>query len=99
VALRRRSGGGVRARERGGPAQRLDELVLVERVDEHACVRWDELGGAADARGDDRPAAGHALEERLAQRLEQARLAEHARARDVLRHLVVRNRSDHDDVV
>ena len=68
---------------------RLGDRVAVERVDEEARLRRHELGRAADARRHDRAAAGHSLEQRLAERLEQARLADDVAAGEVARDLVV----------
>ena len=61
------------------------------RVDEHAGRRRDELRRPADLRRDDRAAGGKALEDRLAEGLDEARRAEHACSRDPGRDLVVRD--------
>ena len=71
VRLGRGARGRVRAREGGGRLERAGELGHVERVDEDARLRGDELGRAADPRRDDGAPAGHRLEDRLAERLEQ----------------------------
>ncbi len=74
--------------------ERAGELVHVERVDEDARLRRDELGRPADAGGDDRAAAGHRLEQRLSERLEQARLREDVALGQEARHLVVRDAAE-----
>ena len=73
--------GDVRARQRRGLLERAREGVDVERVDEHAGLGRDELGRASDPGRDDRAPAGHRLEQRLAERLHEARLREHAALR------------------
>src|SRR5581483_8740669 len=89
--------GGDRARRlvRTGQGRRapepLEQVVLVLRIDEHACLRRDELGWAADTGGENRPSRRHALEQRLAERLDQAHAADHARAGERRRDLVVRD--------
>jgi hypothetical protein len=75
MALGGAAGGGVRTRERGRSTERIREGVEIERVDEHSRIGWDELRRAAHAGGDNRAAGGHCLEHRLAERLDQARLA------------------------
>ena len=86
----RLAGGRVGNRQRRGIPQRGGEGVHVERVDEHAGAWRDELGRAADRRPDDGATAGERLERGLAERLDEARLAEHVRRGEVERHRVVR---------
>ncbi len=69
---RRRSGSGSAAAARIAVGDRL----LVERVDQDTGLGRHELRRAADPRRDHGPAAGHRLEERLAERLDEARLAD-----------------------
>ena len=77
VVLRRGGARGlVRRRQRRRRLERARELVRVERVDEHAGLRRDELGRAADPRRDDGASARHRLEDRLAERLDQRRPAD-----------------------
>ena len=71
----------VRAGHRGRRTQGVGHPLYVERVDEHAGLGRHELRRAAGAGGDHRAAAGHRLEHRLAERLDQARLADHMGAR------------------
>jgi hypothetical protein len=79
VRCRGGAGGGIRARELGRAAHRVGQGRGVERVDENPRFGWDELRRPAYARGDDRPAGGHAFEERLPERLDQGGLAEDGR--------------------
>jgi hypothetical protein len=85
------AGCGIRGRELRGPAHGVCERLGVERVDEDSRLGRHELGRASDSGGDDRAARRHAFEERLAERLDQGRLAEHRGLGDVARDLVVRN--------
>ena len=95
VVLRRRGAGGlVRGRERGCGLERARELGHVERVDEDAGLGRDELGRAADPRRDDGAAAGHRLEDRLAERLDQRRRADDVGGGEPAGHLVVRDAAD-----
>ena len=66
---------------------------MVNGIDEHAGLRRDELGRPADPRRDDRSPAGHRLEHGLAERLDQAGLADDVRCRDLRRDPVVRKRA------
>ena len=84
---RRRSGTGSAAACTSPCAEAVD----VERIDEHAGLRRDELRRAADPRRDDRAPAGHRLEQRLAERLDEARLREDVGSRRAARDLVVRD--------
>ncbi len=90
----RSSCGLVRARQRSRLPERTLERVDVERVDEHSSLRRDELGRSAEARRDDGAPARHALEERLSERLEQARLADDVARGDELRHVGVRHAAE-----
>src|SRR5205085_5466609 len=67
---------GVGARQLCGLAEGLGDRLLVERVDEDSGLRRYELGWTADLRPDDRAAAGHPLEQRLAEGLDEAWLAD-----------------------
>ena len=88
-----RAGGRVRNGKRRCLAQRLDERVLVRGIDEHAGSRRDELRRPADAGRDDGPSRGERLERRLAEGLDEARLAEDVRRGEVAGDGVVRRRS------
>src|ERR671937_1202984 len=94
VALGRGAGNEVRARQGRGGLEPAGQLVEVEGIDEHSGVRRHELGRAADARRDDRAAARERLEQCLAERLDEARLADDPRARDPAGDLVVRRARD-----
>jgi ABC-2 type transport system ATP-binding protein len=90
--LRRRvARGRVRAGQARGLAKRRGERVDIERIDEHTGRGRDELGRPADARRDDGAARGHALEQRLPERLDEARLAEHVALGEEAGNLVVRH--------
>src|SRR5437764_3038355 len=89
VPFGRLPGRRVRAGQLGGGGERRGDRVHVEGVDEHAGLRRDELGRPADAGSDDRAAAGHALQERLAEGLDQARLADDAGGGDPGGHVIV----------
>ena len=91
VALGRGARRRVRARERRCRGEPARDRVDVERIDENARLLGDELRRAADVRRDDRAAHGHRLEQRLTERLDEAGLADDARRRHVLSHLVVRD--------
>ena len=79
----------VRARQLGCRLQRCGERRLVGGIDEHAGPGRHELGRTADPCRDHRPAARHRLEQCLAERLDQAGLADDVRRRDLLRNAVV----------
>ncbi len=81
----------VRDRQRRRRPQRLDERVLVLRVDEHAGARRHELRRPADGSGDDAAGRGERLERRLAEGLDEARLAEDIGGREVAGDRVVRD--------
>src|SRR3954447_10201860 len=66
----------VRARQLSGLVQGRRNRLLVEGIDEDSALRRYELRRAADLRPDDRAAAGHPFEQRLAERLDQARLTD-----------------------
>src|SRR5437763_8299730 len=93
------SGREVRVRDLGSRSERARQLGRVGRVDEDAGFRRHELGRAADAGADDRAAAGHGLEQRLAERLDQARLADDGGLRDARRDLVVPDAAGDGDAV
>ena len=95
MELGRRARGRVRDGQQRGCAERLDERVFVLRVDEHAGFPRNELGRAAHTRRDDAPRAGERLERGLAERLDEARLAEDVGGREVLGHGVVRHVAGH----
>ena len=76
----------------------VGERSRVERVDQDAGLRRHELGRAADAGRDDRFARGHPFEQRLAERLDEGRLAEDGRLGDVAGHFVVRDAAGDLDV-
>jgi hypothetical protein len=80
--------GRIRAWQGRRRAQRRDERILVDRIDEHSRLGRDELGRAADPRRHHRAPARHRLERGLAEGLDQARLADDARRGDLRRHLV-----------
>ena len=84
----------VGARQRRGLLEPAREVVDVERVDEHSGLGRDELGRSSDPRCDHRAAARHRLEQRLAERLDQARLREHPALGEQARHLVVRDATE-----
>src|SRR5438105_9340299 len=86
------AGGRVGARQRGRTLERLGQRVHVQRVDEKTRVRRDELRRTTDPGCDNRSPAGHRLEDRLAEGLDEARLAQDARARDPRGNLAVRDR-------
>ncbi len=81
----------VRAREGGRGRERACESVDVERVDEDAGLGRHELRRPADPRGDDGAAARHRLEQRLTERLDEARLREDVARSEQARDLVVRD--------
>jgi hypothetical protein len=87
----------VRTRERGCGPQPLDESILVHGIDEHARLRWHELGRAADPRRDHRAADSHRLEHGLAERLDQTRLHHDVRGGDLGGNTVVGNSPDELD--
>jgi hypothetical protein len=93
VFLGRCSRGAIGTRQRGSTSERVDERILVEGIDEHAGLRRDELGRAADPRRNDRSPAGHRLEHGLAEGLDQAGLADDVRCRDLGRDPVIRKRA------
>ena len=97
MRLGRRAGCRAGVGQRGGGAQGGDEPVLVERVDEHARLRRHELGRAADPRRDDRPPAGQRLEHRLAERLDEARLADDVAGGEQPGDLAVRDGAEQAD--
>src|SRR5229473_1670946 len=88
----------VRARQRGGLAECRSETLDVEWVGEDPGAGWNELGRPADPRRDDRAPARHPLEQRLAERLDQARLAEDVALGEQARDLVVRHAAEEADV-
>jgi len=90
VLFGRRSCGRIRTGQRGRSSQRLDQSVVVDRIDEHAGFRRDELGRPADPRCDDRSPARHRFEHGLPEGLDQAGLADDVRGGDLLRDEVVR---------
>jgi hypothetical protein len=92
-----RARGVVRARERAAARSARRASLLVERVDEDAGLGRDELRRAADPRRDDRAAARHRLEQRLAERLDQARPADDVARRRASAGLVVRDAADELD--
>ena len=94
MRLGRRAGRRVGTRKRSGGVERADERVLVSRVDEHACVGRDEFRRPADARRDDAAPARHRFEQRLAEGLDEARLADHVCRSDLLRNAVVGHAAD-----
>ena len=79
----------VGARQRRCLFEPARESLDVERVDEHAGFGRDELGRPADPRRHDRAAAGHRLEQRLAERLDQRRLADDVRTSEPVWDLAV----------
>ena len=93
VLFGRRSCGGIRAGQRGCSSQRLDQRVLVDRIDEHAGLGRDELGRPADPRCDDRSPTRHRFEHGLPEGLDQAGLADDVRGRDLRRDTVVGKRA------
>ncbi|HEY3207274.1 MAG TPA: hypothetical protein VGJ58_10025, partial [Gaiellaceae bacterium] len=94
-----RACGRIRARPRRGRREGVCDLGLVVRVDEHSGLGCDELRRPAHARGDDRTAAGHRLEQRLPEGLDEARLADDMALGDQRRDAVVRHRSQQADTV
>ena len=76
--------------KRGRLSKRARERLEIERIDKHARIRRHELGRPPDSRGYDRAAARHPLEQRLTERLDQARLAQNVRVREQARNLTVR---------
>jgi hypothetical protein len=93
VLFGRRSCGGVRAGQGGRASQRLHEGVFVDRIDEHAGLRRDELGWPTDSRCDDRSPARHRFEHGLPEGLDQAGLADDVRCGDLRRDPVVGKRT------
>jgi hypothetical protein len=93
VFLGRRTRGRIGARQRGRTSKRLHEGILVKGIDQHACLRRDELGRPADPRRDDRSPARHRLEDGLAEGLDQAGLADDVRCGDLRRDPVIRKRA------
>ena len=89
----------VRTRQGGGLLEPAGQGVDIERVDEHSGRGRHELRRAADARRHDGAAAGHRLEQRLAERLDEARLREHATLREETRNLVVRDAPEQTDPI
>jgi len=97
VLCRRRASRWIRTGQRGRRAQRLDQRILVDRIDEHAGLGSDELRRSADSRCDHRAPAGHRLERGLAEGLDQAGLADDVRRGDLRGNAVVRKAtSEHD---
>jgi hypothetical protein len=99
MPLGRGAGGRVRAGKLRSLAQRRRDRLLVEWVDEDSRPSGHEFRRASDLRGDDRPAAGHPFEHRLAERLDQARLADDIRVGDQRRYPVIRDGSQHVNVL
>jgi hypothetical protein len=93
VLFGRRSCGEVRARQRGCGTQRLDQIVFVDRIDEHAGLRRDELGRPTDPRCDDRSPTRHRFEHSLPEGLDQAGLADDVRVGDLRRDTVIGKRT------
>ena len=94
---RRLACGRVRCREGGRPLERQRELCLVERVDEDPGLLRDEFRRSAETGRDDRAAAGHRLEDGLAERLEQARRADDVGRCEVTGDLGVRDAAREPD--
>jgi len=84
----------VRRRKRCGRLERTRKLAHVERIDQHAAVRRDELGRAADPGGDDALATGERLEERLPERLDQRGAADDVGGAHPPGHVLVRHAPD-----
>ena len=87
----------VGARQRGGLLEPARQGIDVERVDEDSRLGRHELRRAADPRGDDGAPARHRLQQRLAERLDEARLREHVTLGEQARDLVVRDASEQAD--
>ena len=94
-----RTGFRVRARERGGRRQALGNCRDVGGVDQHPGLRRHELGRATHTRGEDRALGREPFEERLAERLEEAGLADNVGRPDPVRHVVVCDASDQADAI
>jgi Bacterial capsule synthesis protein PGA_cap len=90
--------GVVRTGERSGGCEGAGEIVDIERVDEDAGVARHELRRAADPRGDDGAATRHRLEQRLAERLDEARLREDMAGGEQARDLIVGDPAEELDV-
>ena len=89
VLLGHGAGGGVRAWEDGGRAERRGERRLVARVDEHPGPRRDELGWSPDRRRHDRAPGGEPFERCEPERLDEARLTDDVgRAKPARHHRV-----------
>ena len=84
----------VGTRQRHSFLEGTRESLDIKRIDEHTGFGRYELGRPTDARRHDRAAAGHRLEQRLTERLNQARLGEDATLREQARNLVVRHAAE-----
>ncbi len=85
----RRAGRRIRARQGRGATKRVDERLAVGGIDEHARFTRHEFRRAAHRGPDDGALARHRLEQRLTERLDEARLTEHIAGGQPLRHPVV----------